>query len=79
MATITEALKAIGNVEPVSTTVGGVALALLPVIYGAQWVTRERIGSVAYLLHMQEELRPSTLSQRILRRSREFIFDVRQV
>jgi hypothetical protein len=65
--------------EPISATIASVALAMLPVLYGARWMAREKVGSVAYLLHVKEDLNPSTLHQRILRRARDFCFDVKQI
>jgi hypothetical protein len=67
------------QLAPIPAAVASVAIAMLPVLYGARWMAREKVGSVAYLLHVKEDLNPSTMSQRILRRARDFCFDVRQV
>jgi hypothetical protein len=65
--------------EPVAAGIAGVAIAMLPVLYGARWMAREKVGSIAYLLHVKEGLNPATLRQRILRKARDFCFDVRQI
>ena len=80
-ASLPNSLESLLNIplEPIAAGIAGVAIAMLPVLYGARWMAREKVGSVAYLLHVKEGLNPSTMRQRILRGARDFCFGVEQI
>ncbi|HEV7375264.1 MAG TPA: DUF6236 family protein [Pyrinomonadaceae bacterium] len=77
-ASLPNSLGSLLNI-PLEPIAAGLAIAMLPVLYGARWMAREKVGSIAYLLHVKEGLNPSTMRQRILRGARDFCFDVRQI
>ena len=76
-ALITKGLPAvIGAVEPISTTIGALALGTALVLRKNERDLKAKIGPEAYLLHAREYFEPASRSKRIKRWSRRFFFRI---
>jgi hypothetical protein len=76
-ALITKGLPVmIGAVEPISTTIGALALGTALVLRKNERDLKAKLGPEAYLLHAREYFEPASRSTRIKRWSRRFFFRI---
>ena len=77
MALLSKGLPAMGiTLEPVSATIGALALTAIPLIQKQQKEARSKLGPALYFMHLNEEVDPGDRKAILLRKARNFFFRI---